>query len=257
VTARQRGLRWAVAAAGVALVVVALAASGQGALSPPPLGSPGEWSAWFEQRDPATAAFAVLRLVAVGGCWYLALTTVVGAVLRLLRADLLVALADRLTVPAVRRLLAGSLTLSLAGIGPTATLAAAQPAPSTTFVSTSTSTAPTSTSTSEPGAGTTLDTITMRRLPPPGAEPGPAGDAPVVQASDSWTVQPGDCFWSIADELLQNAWARPPTDAEIVPYWLRLIEANRSELADPANPHLIFPDQVFTVPALPSDTDQT
>jgi nucleoid-associated protein YgaU len=234
--------------AGVTFAVVALAASGGGALSPPPLGSPGDWQAWFDQRDPATAAFAILRLAAVGGCWYLAVTTVVGALLRLVRAEVLVALADRVTVPAVRRLLAGSLTLSLAGIGPTATLAAAQPAPSSTSV-------PSSTSTSVPGA-TTPDTITMRRLPAPGADLGPPVDT-VVQPRDRWTVQPGDCFWSIADELLQKAWHRPPTDAEIVPYWLQLIEANRSELADPGNPHLIFPDQVFTVPPPPVDSDQT
>ena len=83
----------------IALALVGLAASGHGALSPPPLGSPGRWPTWFEQREPAAAAFAILRLAAVGGCWYLAATTVVGAVLRLLRADVLVAVADRVTSP--------------------------------------------------------------------------------------------------------------------------------------------------------------
>jgi len=202
----------------------------------------------LEQREPVSAAFAVLRMVAIGGCWYLAATTVVGAALRLARADPLVAIADRFTVAPVRRLLAGSITLALAGIGPTGMLAAAaQTVPPTT----STASAPSSTSV--PTAATTPPTITMHRLPTPGAGPGavtPPADAPpaVIQVADRWTVEPGDCFWTIADEVLQRAWGRAPTDAEIVPYWQRLIEANRSELADPGNPHLIFPDQVFSVP---------
>ena len=243
-TRPARLLRLTAWTVGIAVVLFALATSGQGALSPPPLGSPSRWQAWFEQREPASAAFAVLRMAAVGACWYLAATTVVGAVLRLLRADVLVAVADAFTVAPVRRLLAGSLTLTLAGIGPTATLAAAQPAPSTTSVATSTS--------ASVPAASTPDTITMRRIPPPDAEPdAPVADPPAVQSADRWTVQPGDCFWTIADDVLQRAWGRAPTDAEIVPYWQRLIEANRSELGDPANPHLIFPDQVFTVPPVP------
>ena len=44
---------------------------------------------------------------------------------------------------------------------------------------------------------------------------------------------------------------RLATDAEIRPYWLALIERNRSSLVDPANPDLIFPGQVFQLPRLP------
>jgi len=270
-------LRLAGWATGIVVALAALAASGHGALSPPPLGSPGRWQAWFDQREPATAAFAILRTIAIGGCWYVAATTLVGAVLRLLRADLLVAVADRFTAAPIRRFLAGSITLTLAGLGPTGMLAAAaQPAPTTTattspssstsgpalastLASTSTTSTPTttttSTSTSTTAGPTSPDTITMRRLPPPGAPPEQTATQPAVPSAEHWTVQPGDCFWTIADDLLGRAWGRAPTDAEIVPYWLRLIEANRSELADPDNPHLIFPGQVFSVPPLPVATD--
>ena len=219
----------------------ALATSGHGALSPPPLGDPGRWPVWFEQREPAEAAFAILRLAAVGGCWYLAATTAVGALLRLFRADGLVAVVDRVTVAPVRHLLAGSLTLTLAGLGPMGVLtAAAQPAPTTT----STSANSASTATTAPA------TITMRRLPQAGPEPSPPAlpTPPEIRVADSYTVVPGDCFWTIADDLLQRAWGRSPSDAEIVPYWLRLIEANRAELADPGNADLIYPGQVFAVP---------
>jgi len=63
---------------------------------------------------------------------------------------------------------------------------------------------------------------------------------------------PGECFWSIAEDVLAAAWGRAPSDAEIVPYWRVLIEANRATLADTANEDLIFPGQVFTVPPPPS-----
>jgi len=39
-----------------------------------------------------------------------------------------------------------------------------------------------------------------------------------------------------------------PTDAEVEPYWRRLIDLNRSRLVDPGNPDLIFPTQVFDLP---------
>jgi nucleoid-associated protein YgaU len=66
---------------------------------------------------------------------------------------------------------------------------------------------------------------------------------------DRWTVRPGECFWTTAESVLTQAWGRAPTDAEIVPYWNRLIEANRASLAHTDNPDLIFPAQVFEIPA--------
>jgi nucleoid-associated protein YgaU len=62
-------------------------------------------------------------------------------------------------------------------------------------------------------------------------------------------VKPGECFWSIAEDVLTRHLGHVPTDAEIVPYWRRLIEANRTELAHHDNPDLIFPAQVFVLPA--------
>jgi nucleoid-associated protein YgaU len=104
------------------------------------------------------------------------------------------------------------------------------------------------------------DTVTMHLLSP--TEPAPAtaalpassaaasSAAPTAAATaDRWTVRPGECFWTIAESVLTQAGGRPPTDGEIVPYWQRLIAANRAELAHPENPDLIFPGQVFQVPA--------
>jgi nucleoid-associated protein YgaU len=38
-------------------------------------------------------------------------------------------------------------------------------------------------------------------------------------------------------------------DAEVVPYWRAVIEANRDRLADRDNPSLVFPGQEFVLPA--------
>ncbi|PLS75238.1 MAG: hypothetical protein CYG61_08380, partial [Actinobacteria bacterium] len=41
---------------------------------------------------------------------------------------------------------------------------------------------------------------------------------------------------------------RAPSDAEVDAYWRRLVDANRAILRDPANPDLLYPGQVLTVP---------
>ena len=232
----------------VVAVVLVLLESGGGALSPPPLGSPGRWAAWLDQRDPVTAAFALLRLAALAGIWYLAGVTCLGAALRAMRAARLVAVADRFTVAPVRRLLAGTVTAGLVGLGPIGAVAAQPAMPTTTTTSLGTSSTVVATS----------DTVVLRRLPPDAPAPAPRSAAPAAPTTPSeraparWTVEPGDCFWTIAEEVLEQAWDRAPTDGEIVPYWRALIEANRQTLADKGNADLIFPGQVFDVPAPPA-----
>lgn len=71
-------------------------------------------------------------------------------------------------------------------------------------------------------------------------------------AGSGWTVRRGECFWSIADDALAHALGRAPSDAEVVPYWRAMIQANRHLLADPANADLIYPGQVFAVPPVPA-----
>jgi nucleoid-associated protein YgaU len=78
--------------------------------------------------------------------------------------------------------------------------------------------------------------------------------SPPVATSDqtapggTWTIEPGDHLWHVAEHTLTTAWGHPPTDAEIAPYWQRLIDTNRDALADPDNPDLVFPGQVFELP---------
>ena len=87
-----------------------------------------------------------------------------------------------------------------------------------------------------------------------GPAPPPASDAPEAGAAPSPStreVEPGDHFWGVAARTLAQAWGRPPAAAEVVPYWRTLIEANRSRLADPGNPDLLFPGQVLDLPPVP------
>lgn len=72
----------------------------------------------------------------------------------------------------------------------------------------------------------------------------------------SWAVEPGDHFWRISEEVLETAWGRQATDAEISEYWTLVVDANRQHLISPGdNPNLIYPDQQFEVllPPLPAE----
>ena len=262
---------------GAALVVLH---SVGGVVAPPPLADPGEWDGWLRARQPAAAAVAVARLVAIGLAWYLLAVTVAGAAARLLGTARLVRAVDALSVPLVRRLVSGAAGMSLAagafaGTGGVAVAGtggvavaddrAASPAPAA-VVMRRLPDEPTITVTSPP---------TMRRLPdgPPPAGPaaatpataaaGPPAGTPTVAAAAAepeaapaaertWTVRPGDHFWRVAEEVLAQAWPRPPGDREVDAYWRALVAANRPALRDPDNPDLLFAGQVIAVPPPPA-----
>ena len=226
---------------GLGLSATALHWAGKGLLAPPPLTEPGRWGIWLEGRPPVAAGFSLVRLAAVAALWYLVGVTFVGAVLRMLGARSLVRVADRFTIGPVRRLLAGSISLGLAGSGLLAVAAPALRAPVAAAQTTTTTSTPSTTV-------STTAVVTMHRLGP--AEVPPAevvAPAPTLETG-RWTVEPGECFWSIAESVLAERLGRAPSDAEIVPYWLRLIEVNRGELVHRGDPDLILPGQVFTIP---------
>ena len=101
-----------------------------------------------------------------------------------------------------------------------------------------------------PGAPTTA---LAPGLSPPRLEPSaPIQAAPAQPPADetgpaaTWTVQPGDDLWSIAQHVQGQALGRAPTDDETSPYWRRLLEANSAALD---GPDLLYADQVLTLPA--------
>ncbi|HEX2038150.1 MAG TPA: hypothetical protein VHF47_00295 [Acidimicrobiales bacterium] len=268
--------------------------------------------------EPAALLFTPARWVALATGWYLVATTLVGVLARLGRLRSLVRLADRITVPAVRRLLDASLGLSVlvASVavtspasadrgpvgeeappptmlrlpddpadrppppsdpptsvdpGPEPDLPAAEPTtswsapavevPASTTSPTNTTTPAPSTTTTTTGPPTPTTTTSAAGAivtspahgPSPGLRAEPDGPPPAPPpGGDTWTVERGDHFWSIAERVLTDAWQRPPTDAETDPYWRVLVEANRDRLADRDNPDLLFAGQVLAVPAPPT-----
>lgn len=222
----------------VAAVVVLHTMGGQ--LSPPPVLEPQAVGPWLQEREPLEAAFSVLRLVALALAWYLLVIVTLGAAGRLLRLRHVVSAANVITVPALRQVVHGALGLSIT----TNSLAALSRPVSAADASAESSSPP-----------------VMRRLPDPVppvpsapagteralAEPTPAGPEPVPE----WTVKQGEHFWAVAEAVLTEAWGRHPSDAQVVPFWRTLVDANRRRLRNPADPDQIFPGQKLAVPAVP------
>lgn len=222
-------------------VVLRLAATGD--LEGPPVGSLDELTAWADAREPAATAVALVRLTAEVVIWYLLAVSVLHAAATVLRAGGGHRLADAITTPAVRRLVRTGLGLGLAAAS---SVGGHEEATGTagTVTMTPVVAAPVVTQTRiEDPAGTAA----MRPQVAPGS-----GVAQMVPAAPAtWTVSSGESLWSIAEDLLADAWQRPPSGAETDPFWRALVERNRDRLADPADPDLIHPGQVFEVPPLP------
>lgn len=66
-----------------------------------------------------------------------------------------------------------------------------------------------------------------------------------------WEVQRGDDFRSIAVQVLHEAWHRPPSEPEIERFRESMIQLNRNELQDPANPDVLVHGQILLVPRTP------
>lgn len=114
----------------------------------------------------------------------------------------------------------------------------ANPAPTTTIAPTSTAT-PT---TANPAPTTTAPTTAP--VAPPTQVLGEQ-----VTKNTSYTVVRGDNFWVIAQRHLTQELGRKPTVDEVRVYWLKVIDVNRASISS-GNPNLIFPGEVFELPAV-------
>ena len=221
-------------------ILLRLAATGD--LAGPPTGSLDELTDWADAREPAATAVALVRLAAEVAVWYLLAVSMLHAAATVLRAAGGHRLADAIATPGVRRLVRAGLGLGLAAAS---SVGGREEATGTagTVTMTPVVEAPVVTQSriEDPGG-----TATMRQQLAP-----ESGVAQMVPAPSTWTVAPGESLWSIAEELLADAWQRPPSDAETDPFWRALVERNRDRLVDPADPDLIHPGQVFEVPPLP------
>jgi hypothetical protein len=254
VNERRTLRRLALAAAATAALVAAIAGLvllGRGELSAPPLGSLtsiGELRAWFASRPPAVALFAIVRLGCLGLTGYLLTIVGLGLLARLTRSPTALRYADATTPPALRRATAALFGVGLMG-------AASGPLLNDGGASTETLVVVDRLTPGEPTEvlvplddppPPTEVSATLRLLPPEKV----VLEAPTAPGLEQWVVQRGDHLWSIAESHLGDSLGRPPTDAEIAPYWRRLIDHNRSRLRDPNEPDLIFVDQMFELPPL-------
>lgn len=288
----MRALRLLVWIATLAVSLAVLHRTGSGSLAPPPMSADGA-RRWLADRDAVTAAFALVRLVALALGWYLAALTLLRVVATSVGWARLVTITDIVTAPALRPFLRGAAGASL---GATVVLAApaaafAGPSPdvaSTTPVAPATPSAPGSPA---PGADVMvllpdgaeapavpdddIDSVgiaVMHAIPdetsdgprvvttsepaprPPPAPPTPVAASPAAPpggAEDTWIVAPGDHLWSISDQTLADAWGRAPSEDEVTVYWASVVAANRSRLADPTNPDLVFSGEIVVLPPVP------
>jgi LysM domain len=246
-------------------------ALGSGSLAIP-LTSLHDLRRWTDETDPADMAAALVRLLALAVIAYLLAATVLTVVADLVRARGLTALSRRVTPALVRRLATGGGGLGLAlgtvvGTAPTPDLPGRAPPGPAALVAPEQPSATMTRLDHAPADSATMtrigdlppDTATMRRDEPLAAHtlPGPAPPSGFARASgdaggSTWTVAPGDSFWSIAEELVTPAGGPAPTERQVARYWRRLIDANRGRLADPGNPDLLLPGQRLLLP--PPDT---
>ncbi|WP_130648460.1 LysM peptidoglycan-binding domain-containing protein [Egicoccus halophilus] len=74
-------------------------------------------------------------------------------------------------------------------------------------------------------------------------------DTPATTAAVEHEVLVGDSFWSIAEARVRGG-EHATDDTDVARYWRRLVAENRSRLADPHNPDLLFPGQRIVLPPL-------
>lgn len=236
--------------AGYVLVLIAALVSlhllGSGPMAGPPLSAGLEGlQRWLGARQPAVAAFALVRVGTVVAAWYLLATTLAALVLRVAGAMRAAAVVEALSLPATRRLVH-----AVAGFSLAASTLSATGAMTALAGQAGASTARDAVASVAPAEDNVLmqplpeDEVVMRRLPDNAASP------PAVEKS--WTVRPGDHFWRVAQEVLAAAWGRSPGDRETIVYWGQLVEVNRGRLVDRDNPDLLIPGQVLEVPTPPA-----
>ena len=83
---------------------------------------------------------------------------------------------------------------------------------------------------------------------PVAASSGPASAAP----DNTWVVQPGESFWSIAQEHLSDVNGHAVSERDVAAYWRQVVELNRPVLVNPDDADLLFVDQVIELPAVTS-----
>ena len=81
---------------------------------------------------------------------------------------------------------------------------------------------------------------------------GSGGEERSRKENETYTVRPGDNFWTIARDHLRavrSGGSGEPTTHEVARYWAKVVEVNRKGL-ESGDPDLIFPDEDVTLPPI-------
>ena len=257
--ARSLAGQWVGAAAAVGGFLL----TGLSGLPEPPVLHPEHLLVWWGGHPPVVAAVSLLRLGGlVCGTYWLCLCSAVivftrsGRILR----------PGRLNLPGLGRLMKIATGGSLLGVAMVcatgcATTAGRPPTAAATppeLVPLGNAAAPAKTPAAagpllQTGQGasspTTHPTATGEPAPSPTAPP-PAlrAGTDADTTATSWSVRPGDDLWSITESVLIARLGHAPDQRQIAALWLRVVDANRPNLPDPANPNLIFAGDIVTIP---------
>lgn len=237
---------------------------------------------WLRFTPAQEVVMAVLRLVALSLAYWLAGSTALYGFGLLAKLPGLVRSVEWATLPAVRRIAHRAVALSIATATPTLGLVApvlATPPPEVaqiqqeaddsveadTIVVSLTDDGlylPPGATLTPPSQSTsgTVSTPTLRPAAKPqpvtspvAAVPTPALAAatptPLPDASGTYTVERGDNLWDIAEAHLSQATSTTLSDADVAPYWARVVELNRDTIAS-GNPDWINPGEVIKLPPL-------
>jgi hypothetical protein len=221
--------------------------TGRANLAGPPLLRPGDIPAWWAAVGPPAAVFGTLRLALLAMSAGCCAGSVSMLTLRALIscAGWLALRAHRMGLRGLARVALGLTTsgglLAAAGCG--GPVRAAPRAPVLV------------------GEGPPAGSFHLDPVPRPAAAtpvtppPAQAARAPTRRATPkvrTWTIRPGDDFWSIAETVVSGSPAGRPDPRAVAPYWSRLVAANRDRLPAPDHPNLLFPGDVVIIPPLAS-----
>jgi hypothetical protein len=75
---------------------------------------------------------------------------------------------------------------------------------------------------------------------------------PLLRDDDVWEIMING-----PEETLADVWGRAPSEDEVTIYWASVVAANRSRLADPTNPDLVFSGEIVVLPPVPQPATPT
>lgn len=208
----------------------------------------GDLTRWLTTTPAEDAVAALLRVAAVGTCWWLAASVALAIAARVVHWRPAAALVDRWSLPAVRRIAdraaGGGLVLATL-LGPAAPALAAAPPPMIVPAD-----APPPPGLVPPGTA----------APPAPTAPGPAAAVPPPAtvapgepdggAGRSVVAQRGDHLWSIARAEVGRATGRAPASlrpSDVAPYWAQVVAANHTRLRS-GDPDLVRPGERIALP---------